>query len=218
MKTVAPPLAVTATHGSRIRLADGRELIDGIASWWTACHGYNHPHIRAAVERQLGADAPRHVRRPGARTGADLGAAAGWAARAGRSRPRVLQRVRFGRGRSRAENGGAILAQPGQAKPHPFPRLHAAAITATPPAPWRYPTRRAACTRRSAGCCPSRSRSICRSTKQARRPLKLRLSGMPTSLPPSSSSRWCRAPAACGFTMRRCCARCAPPPIATNCC
>src|ERR1700693_2197883 len=53
MKTVAPPLAVTATQGSRIRLADGRELIDGIASWWTACHGYNHPHIRAAVEQQL---------------------------------------------------------------------------------------------------------------------------------------------------------------------
>jgi adenosylmethionine---8-amino-7-oxononanoate aminotransferase len=53
MKTVAPPLAVTATHGSRIRLTDGCELIDGIASWWTACHGYNHPHIRAAVERQL---------------------------------------------------------------------------------------------------------------------------------------------------------------------
>ena len=55
MKTAAPPLAVTATHGSRIRLTDGRELIDGIASWWTACHGYNHPHIRAAVERQLAA-------------------------------------------------------------------------------------------------------------------------------------------------------------------
>src|ERR1700719_2494245 len=54
MKTAAPPLAVAATHGSRIVLADGRELIDGIASWWTACHGYNHPHIRAAVERQLG--------------------------------------------------------------------------------------------------------------------------------------------------------------------
>jgi adenosylmethionine-8-amino-7-oxononanoate aminotransferase len=53
MKTVASPLAVTATRGSRIVLADGRELIDGIASWWTACHGYNHPHIRAAVERQL---------------------------------------------------------------------------------------------------------------------------------------------------------------------
>jgi adenosylmethionine-8-amino-7-oxononanoate aminotransferase len=53
MKTASPPLAVAATRGSRIVLADGRELIDGIASWWTACHGYNHPHIRAAVERQL---------------------------------------------------------------------------------------------------------------------------------------------------------------------
>jgi adenosylmethionine---8-amino-7-oxononanoate aminotransferase len=53
MKTVSPPLAVAASRGSRIILADGRELIDGVASWWTACHGYNHPHIRAAVERQL---------------------------------------------------------------------------------------------------------------------------------------------------------------------
>src|SRR3984885_11722584 len=53
MKTLNPPLAVTATDGCRIKLADGRELIDGIASWWTACHGYNHPHIRAAVEDQV---------------------------------------------------------------------------------------------------------------------------------------------------------------------
>jgi adenosylmethionine---8-amino-7-oxononanoate aminotransferase len=53
MKTARPPLAVARTQGSRIVLADGRELVDGIASWWTACHGYNHPHIRTAVERQL---------------------------------------------------------------------------------------------------------------------------------------------------------------------
>lgn len=53
MKTVSPPLAVARTDGARIVLADGRELIDGIASWWTACHGYNHPHIRQAVETQL---------------------------------------------------------------------------------------------------------------------------------------------------------------------
>src|SRR5215472_13590025 len=53
MKTARPPLPVACTHGSRIVLCDGRELIDGIASWWTACHGYNHPHIRGAVERQL---------------------------------------------------------------------------------------------------------------------------------------------------------------------
>src|SRR5438094_8249523 len=53
MKTARPPLPVARTQGCRIVLADGRELVDGIASWWTACHGYNHPHVRAAVERQL---------------------------------------------------------------------------------------------------------------------------------------------------------------------
>jgi adenosylmethionine-8-amino-7-oxononanoate aminotransferase len=53
MKTAALPLVVARTEGSRIILADGRVLVDGIASWWTACHGYNHPHIRAAVARQL---------------------------------------------------------------------------------------------------------------------------------------------------------------------
>ncbi len=54
MKTAAPPLAVARTEGCRIILADGRTLIDGIASWWTACHGYDHPHIRDAVTRQAG--------------------------------------------------------------------------------------------------------------------------------------------------------------------
>ena len=53
MKTVDVPAPVVATRGSRIILADGRELIDGIASWWTACHGYNHPHIAEAVRAQL---------------------------------------------------------------------------------------------------------------------------------------------------------------------
>ena len=53
MKTAPAPLAVARTQGSRLILEDGRELVDGIASWWTACHGYNHPHIREAVEAQL---------------------------------------------------------------------------------------------------------------------------------------------------------------------
>ncbi len=53
MKTAAPPLAVARTDGVRLFLEDGRTLVDGIASWWTACHGYNHPHIRAAVQAQL---------------------------------------------------------------------------------------------------------------------------------------------------------------------
>ncbi len=53
MATAPMPLPVVRTAGSRIHLADGRSLIDGIASWWTACHGYNHPHIAEAVRAQL---------------------------------------------------------------------------------------------------------------------------------------------------------------------
>ena len=53
MKTANPALPVVATHGARLVLDDGRELVDGLASWWTACHGYNHPHIAAAVRDQL---------------------------------------------------------------------------------------------------------------------------------------------------------------------
>ncbi len=59
MKTEPAPLIAAKTRGARIRLEDGRELIDGIASWWTACHGYNHPHITGAVGRQL--EAMPHV-------------------------------------------------------------------------------------------------------------------------------------------------------------
>jgi adenosylmethionine-8-amino-7-oxononanoate aminotransferase len=59
MTTAPAPLPVVRTHGSRIVLEDGRELVDGIASWWTAVHGYNHPHIAAAVRAQL--EAMPHV-------------------------------------------------------------------------------------------------------------------------------------------------------------
>jgi adenosylmethionine---8-amino-7-oxononanoate aminotransferase len=53
MKTAPVPLPVASTHGSIIALEDGRKLVDGVASWWTACHGYNHPHILKAMEAQL---------------------------------------------------------------------------------------------------------------------------------------------------------------------
>ncbi|MCH7937845.1 MAG: aminotransferase class III-fold pyridoxal phosphate-dependent enzyme, partial [Proteobacteria bacterium] len=53
MQTAPEPEAVAATQGTRIILADGRQLVDGVASWWSACHGYNHPHIQDAVRRQL---------------------------------------------------------------------------------------------------------------------------------------------------------------------
>ncbi len=53
MLGAAAPLKAIRTHNATITLDDGRTLIDGIASWWTACHGYNHPHIRASVAAQL---------------------------------------------------------------------------------------------------------------------------------------------------------------------
>jgi adenosylmethionine-8-amino-7-oxononanoate aminotransferase len=53
MKNAPVPVMAERTQGSRITLKDGHELIDGIASWWTACHGYNHPHIVMAMQGQL---------------------------------------------------------------------------------------------------------------------------------------------------------------------
>jgi adenosylmethionine-8-amino-7-oxononanoate aminotransferase len=51
---IAPaPLPIISTNGCTVRLEDGRELIDGVSSWWSACHGYNHPHIRQTIEKQL---------------------------------------------------------------------------------------------------------------------------------------------------------------------
>jgi adenosylmethionine---8-amino-7-oxononanoate aminotransferase len=47
-------LPVVSAQGVRLRLADGRELIDGMASWWCAIHGYRHPALDAAVVEQLG--------------------------------------------------------------------------------------------------------------------------------------------------------------------
>ncbi|HEX7292452.1 MAG TPA: adenosylmethionine--8-amino-7-oxononanoate transaminase [Conexibacter sp.] len=54
MPAAAPPLPVVAAEGVRLRLADGRELIDGMASWWCAIHGYRAPALDAAVQDQLG--------------------------------------------------------------------------------------------------------------------------------------------------------------------
>jgi adenosylmethionine---8-amino-7-oxononanoate aminotransferase len=49
-----PALPVVSAQGVRLRLADGRELIDGMSSWWCAVHGYRHPALDAAAHEQLG--------------------------------------------------------------------------------------------------------------------------------------------------------------------
>jgi adenosylmethionine-8-amino-7-oxononanoate aminotransferase len=54
MPAEMPALPVVSAQGVRLRLANGRELIDGMSSWWCAIHGYRHPVLDAAVREQLG--------------------------------------------------------------------------------------------------------------------------------------------------------------------
>jgi adenosylmethionine---8-amino-7-oxononanoate aminotransferase len=49
------PLLVASAEGTRLTLADGRELIDGMSSWWAAIHGYRHPVLDDAITAQVGA-------------------------------------------------------------------------------------------------------------------------------------------------------------------
>jgi len=53
MDSPPPAYPVVSAHGVRLTLADGQELIDGMASWWCAVHGYNHPDLNAAMHQQI---------------------------------------------------------------------------------------------------------------------------------------------------------------------
>ncbi len=59
MKAPLPVYPVRSAQGVRITLNDGRELIDGMASWWSVIHGYNHPALNAAAHAQI--DRMAHV-------------------------------------------------------------------------------------------------------------------------------------------------------------
>jgi adenosylmethionine-8-amino-7-oxononanoate aminotransferase len=59
LQGVNPPYPVRSAKGVRLTLEDGRELIDGMSSWWSAIHGYNHPVLNAAAHAQL--DQMAHV-------------------------------------------------------------------------------------------------------------------------------------------------------------
>ena len=53
MPATVPPLLVEEAAGVRLRLADGRELVDGMSSWWAAIHGYRHPALDTALTEQI---------------------------------------------------------------------------------------------------------------------------------------------------------------------
>ena len=53
MPATTEPLVVESAQGVRLRTAGGRELVDGMSSWWAAIHGYRHPVLDAAVRDQL---------------------------------------------------------------------------------------------------------------------------------------------------------------------
>jgi len=53
MDSDLPVFPVASAEGVRLKLLDGRELIDGMSSWWCAIHGYNHPTMNRALTEQL---------------------------------------------------------------------------------------------------------------------------------------------------------------------
>ncbi|PRQ07631.1 adenosylmethionine--8-amino-7-oxononanoate transaminase [Enhygromyxa salina] len=48
-----PPLPIHSARGVWLTDEDGRQILDGIGSWWTSIHGHGHPHIVAAIQRQV---------------------------------------------------------------------------------------------------------------------------------------------------------------------
>nr|WP_313488270.1 adenosylmethionine--8-amino-7-oxononanoate transaminase [Pseudescherichia sp.] len=59
MTSPLPVYPVQSAQGCELQLASGEQLVDGMSSWWAAIHGYNHPHLNAAMKTQI--DAMAHV-------------------------------------------------------------------------------------------------------------------------------------------------------------
>ena len=217
MKTARAPLPVARTQGSRIFLADGRELIDGIASWWTACHGYNHPHIRAAVSDQL-ARMPHImfgglVHEPALRLARRLAALL----------PEGLDRVFFCDSGSVAVEVAMKMAvqfwlNQGIGERSRFVAFKGgyhgdtfAAMSVCDPEEGMHGL--------FANVLPQQIIAELPIDAPSERRLSMRCSSATRkTLPASSSSPWCKARAACCFTMRKCCGICGRRRTGMTCC
>ena len=208
MKTMPAPLPVVRTEGTRIHLADGRELIDGIASWWTACHGYNHPHIRQAVQHQL--EIMPHVMFGGLVHEQPLTLAR----RLAEMLPGDLDRVFFTDSGSVSVEVAMKMAiqywlNTEQKRRDTFVCFrggyHGDTLGTMAISDFETGIHQA-----FGGILqPHRRAALPETTETAMRIGGADRATMPTGSPASSSSRWCRAPAACAFTIRQCCAGCA---------
>ena len=155
MPATQVPLPVVSASGVRLRLADGRELVDGMASWWCAVHGHRHPALDAAMRAQL--DRMPHVMFGGL----THEPAVALATRLVAITPAPLQHVFFADSGSVAvEVALKMVLQHWRGAGRPEKRAcsrSAARTTATPSARWRSATRWAGCTTSSPTSCPATS-------------------------------------------------------------
>ena len=209
----SPLFAVAAAQGVRLGLTDGRELIDGMASWWAAIHGYRHPVLDAAVRDAARPDGPRHVRGPHARSAVRWPSAwsrsprRGWTGCSSATRARWRSRSRS-RWRCSTGRRGATGTAPAADRARRLPRRHVRRDVGVRPGDRNAPlVRRGAA---PAGLRPPARARVRRRLREAHiADLAALLAAHPTNLPPSSSSRSCRARAACTSTPPPSCAACA---------
>lgn len=221
------PLIVESASGVRLRLAEPvegrRELVDGMSSWWSAVHGYNHPVLNEAARGQL--DRMSHVMFGGL----THEPAVRLATRLVEITPGPLQHVFLAdSGSVSVEVAVKMCLQYWRSAGRPAKRrllTWRGGTTGTPGSRCRCATRRAGCMSCGRGPCPARSSPTPRRTAstRSRTPPMSRVCGSwspstPTSSRRSSWSRWYRGPAACGSTLPPICGCCARPATSTTSC